>query len=383
MYKNAIEGKKLTPNQAMINFQKSANIIKLSGEWSWYCVDQQTLRTQVAGISGQKLVIDGRGIPYMDTSGAFFLHKVIATLQEANNQIASIELEEADRSLFEMTKGFELSKNNPLNNKLQTGLIERIGQGTLHLWDTMLQLITFFGHLCMSMLTVFKRGHSLYIQGIVDTVTSAGIKGIGISSMLCFLIGVNLTYQMSPQFVTYGANVYIVNFLGIALLREVTPLLTAVIVAGRTGSAITASIGTMKVQEEIDAIQTMGISPMRRLVVPRIIGLLISLPILTMIADVASIFGGMLVSTSSLGVSFSLFLHRMQTYVSINNYAIGIIKTFAFAWIIGMVGCFCGFRVKGNADSIGVQTTRSVVISICLIIFVDALFAIMFKSLGM
>ncbi len=187
---------------------------------------------------------------------------------------------------------------------------------------------------------------------------------------------------MAPQFVTYGANVYVVNFLGISLLREVTPLLTAIIIAGRTGSAITASLGTMKVQEEIDALQTMGISPVRRLVMPQIIGLLVSLPILTMLADVASMFGGMLFAGPLLGIDFSLFIERMQGNVSINNFWIGILKSVFFAWIIGMVGCFCGFKVKSSADSVGIQTTRSVVISICLIIVVDALFAIIFKGLG-
>jgi phospholipid/cholesterol/gamma-HCH transport system permease protein len=187
---------------------------------------------------------------------------------------------------------------------------------------------------------------------------------------------------MAPQFVMYGANVYVVNFLGIAMLREVTPLITAIIVAGRTGSAIAAQIGTMKVQEEIDALQTMGISPMRRLVAPQVIGLIIALPILTMLSDAASMLGGMLFANPLLGVDYSLFIMRLQSYVSINNFWVGIVKSFFFAGIIGMVGCFCGFRVKSNADSVGIQTTRSVVISICLIIVVDALFAILFKAMG-
>ncbi len=232
------------------------------------------------------------------------------------------------------------------------------------------------------MATLFSRNNKLAVGGVIETIQSAGLKGIFISSSLCFLIGVNLTYQMAPQFVTYGANVYVVNFLGIALLREVTPLLTAVIIAGRTGSAITASIGTMKVQEEIDALKTMGISPMRRLVLPRVIGLLLSLPILTVFADVASMGGGMIFAGPLLDIDPGLFMMRLQQNVSINNFWIGIFKSFFFAWIIGMVGCYCGFNVKSNADSIGSQTTKSVVLSTCLIIMIDALFAILFKLLG-
>ncbi len=357
------------------------NTIRLSGEWSWVTVDEKLLNV-IPELSTDKIIIDGLAITYLDTTGAFFLQKIVNQLQQQGSSV-EILLLEADQPLLQMTAGIELSKTNPLNHQQNISGVAALGALFVHLWHTTLDLLTFFGQITLTLCTLFKRGHALYTQGILETISSAGIKGIAISSLLCFLIGVNLTYQMSPQFVTYGANVYIVNFLGIALLREVTPLLTAVIVAGRTGSSITASIGTMQVQEEIDALQTMGISAMRRLVIPRIIGLIIALPILTMLADVASMFGGMLIAATTLNISYSLFIHRLQTYVSINNYTIGIVKTLVFAWIIGMVGCYCGFRVKGNADSIGVQTTRSVVMSICLIIVADAIFAIMFKSLGM
>jgi phospholipid/cholesterol/gamma-HCH transport system permease protein len=380
MYKNSTEKQQSTA--AAISFQSEQNSLILTGEWSWVMLDEKILQ-KIPEFSSVDYSIDGSQIKYMDTTGVFFLGKIKELLTQRGKNCLAVKLVAADQALWDLATNITPHNIDADLNVDNSGSVERLGKRTLHVWYVGLELLTFFGYICHSFVTVFKKGHSLYMRGIVETVASAGIKGILISSMLCFLIGVNLTYQMSPQFVTYGANVYIVNFLGIALLREVTPLLTAVIVAGRTGSAITASIGTMKVQEEIDALRTMGISPMRRLVVPRVIGLLISLPILTMIADVASIFGGMLVSATSLDVSYSLFLHRMQSYVSINNYAIGIVKTFAFAWIIAMVGCFCGFRVKSNSESIGTQTTRSVVMSICLIIVVDAIFAIMFKALKM
>ncbi len=366
-----------------LNYDSRSQSIVLSGEWSWTTLSEKML-TSLPELNVSEFNIDGQAISYMDTTGVYFIHKIQEKFRAVGKKCVEIKLLDADRALWDMTSTLEI--NSAIINRdgdYKAGFVERIGKRTLHLWYVGLELLTFFGYICHSLIMLFKKGHSLYFAGIIETVSSAGIKGIAISSMLCFLIGVNLTYQMAPQFVTYGANVYVVNFLGIALLREVTPLLTAIIVAGRTGSAITASIGTMKVQEEIDALRTMGISPIRRLVIPRLIGLLISLPILTMIADAASMGGGMIVASSSLDISYSLFLHRLQSYVSINNYVIGISKTFAFAWIIAMVGCFCGFRVKSNAESIGTQTTRSVVMSICLIIFVDAVFAIVFKILKM
>lgn len=382
MYKKAVRAV-AAEKIPQITYDTANKTLVLSGEWSWPTLDEDIL-SKLPSIGNTEFIIDGTGIGYLDTTGIYFIEKIRSKLISHGTNCQEVRLQGADRALWEMTSSLTLNQSILNDDSLyKPGFIEGTGKRTLHLWYVGLELLTFFGYICHSLVTLFKRGHSLYVPGIVETISSAGIKGIAISSMLCFLIGVNLTYQMSPQFVTYGANVYIVNFLGIALLREVTPLLTAIIVAGRTGSAITASIGTMKVQEEIDALRTMGISPVRRLVIPRLIGLLISLPILTMIADVASILGGMIVSDSSLDVNYSLFLHRMQSYVSINNYTIGIVKTFAFAWIIAMVGCFCGFRVKNNAESIGTQTTRSVVMSICLIIFVDAVFAIVFKILKM
>lgn len=384
MYKNALGENKKNYDRVTINYDSSATTYFLSGEWSWVVLEKTTdVILDKLIVSGKKVTIDASKISYMDTTGAFFIHRLISKLKEVNTEVSAINMIDEDLALLKMTDGFELKHDNPINYEYKAGIFERVGKGVYELWQTTLELVEFFGHLCLALSSLFKKGHSLYIAGVMETISSAGIKGIGISSLLCFLIGVNLAYQMSPQFITYGANVYIVNFLGIALLREVTPLLTAIIVAGRTGSAITASIGTMKVLEEIDALQTMGISPIRRLVIPRLIGLLISLPILTMIADAASMLGGAIVSATSLSVNYSLFLNKLQTTVSINNYTIGIFKTFTFAWIIAMVGCFCGFRVKGNADSIGVQTTRSVVMSICLIVLFDAIFAIVFKILGM
>ncbi len=163
------------------------------------------------------------------------------------------------------------------------------------------------------------------------TVYDTGYKGMGVASLLSFLIGVTLAYQMAPQFITYGANVYVVNFLGIALLKEVSPLLTAIIVAGRTGASITAEIGTMKVQEEIDAIQTMGISPITRLVLPKVIGVMIAVPLITSIGDIASMMGGAIVANTSLDISYSLFIERVKAYVLMSNYTIGIYKSIVFA----------------------------------------------------
>lgn len=381
MYKKMSAARKSELDIAVIKIDQSKQTIFLSGSWGWSSLDE-AIMAQFFTLKTGEWLVDGSNISNIDTTGFYFVHKLIRLLTAAKSTVSKVVLLPEDQVLYDLTKSFELRSDNTLNDDQGSNFLSKVGEGAAELWHTCLQLTAFFGQLCNTVATLFKRDYPLYVKGIIETISTAGIKGVLISSMLCFLIGVNLTYQMAPQFVTYGANIYVVNFLGISLLREVTPLLTAIIVAGRTGSAIAATIGTMKVQEEIDALQTMGISPMRRLVVPQVLGLVIALPILTMLADVSSMLGGMIFSGPLLGIEPRLFLVQLQSAVSINNFWVGIVKSFFFAWIIGMVGSFCGFRVKANADSIGTQTTRSVVLSICLIIFIDALFAILFKLLG-
>lgn len=355
------------------------NVIKLSGDWVWNSLSEDILNINVKQTNN--LVIDATNIAYFDTTGAYFMKSIRDKLEKKSTKI-QIKLNPEEQKLFNLVSDIEHYDENKVHPNESLTFAQACKEIFNNFVQVFVNMLTMFGQICYSLVTIFKKDTSLYMSAIASTISTAGLGGILITSTLCFLIGVNLTYQMAPQFVTYGANVYVVNFLGISLLREVTPLLTAVIVAGRSGSAIAAYIGTMKVQEEIDALKTMGVSPMRYLVLPRVIGLIVSLPILTMLADVASMLGGMIFAGPLLGVEPGLFIERVQTSVSINNFWVGILKSFFFAGIIGMVSCYCGLQVKSNADSIGTQTTRSVVLSICLIIFIDALFAIVLKMLG-
>jgi phospholipid/cholesterol/gamma-HCH transport system permease protein len=180
----------------------------------------------------------------------------------------------------------------------------------------------------------------------------------------------------------YGASVFIVEFVGIAMLREIAPVITAIIVAGRSGSAYTAQIGTMKVTEEVDALRTMGIGPLDLLIAPKVLALIVALPLLTAFADVTGVFGGMVIASTQLDVGFEAFLDRFKTVISPTNYLIGIGKAPVFAVIIAMIGCYQGLRVSGSAESVGRHTTVSVVQSIFLVIVFDALFSILLSRMG-
>lgn len=195
------------------------------------------------------------------------------------------------------------------------------------------------------------------------------------------MIGVVLTYQMGLQLRTYGADIFIVDLLGLSVLREFAPLLTAIMVAGRTGSAFAAELGIMKINQELDALDTMGVTPGELLILPRIIGLVVALPLLTIWSCIFSIFGGMVMANSMLSITFYDFLHRFPTVIPLKTLLIGIGKTPVFALLIATIGCLQGMRVAGSADSVGRNTTRSVVLGIFFIIVADALFSIILSKL--
>ena len=385
----------------IINIELSQNNINnihtlyLKGHWQWAYLDESKLYTTlqqilstISTINKQSknqinIEINGSQIDHLDTAGIYFINKILQQLMNKKCIISAVKLQGSQQILYDKITHIINNIKPNLKTPKNTNLIITMGKQALLLSTTITNILIFLGQFCINLINLIRHPLALQWNDTINVIQDAGIKGLWVVSLLCFLIGVTLAYELSPQFVTYGANVYIVNFLGISLLKEVAPLLTAIIVAGRTGASITAEIGVMKIEEEIDAIQTMGISPIRRLVLPKVLGVLVATPLITVIADIVSLIGGAIVAKAYLSIPYSLFISRMQTYVSISNYKCGIIKSVFFALAISLIGCFCGFNVKGNANSIGEETTKSVVWGIIAIVFLDALFAIIFKYLKM
>jgi len=220
-------------------------------------------------------------------------------------------------------------------------------------------------------------------RSILHNIRSAGFDALPIVGLLSFLLGVVVAHQAAAQLRQYGANIFVADLVGLSMLREFAPLITAIIVAGRSGSAYAAQIATMQVTDEIDAMRTLGIAPIEMLVLPKLTALVIALPLLTVFADILGVLGGMIMARPQLGVSYGEFADRFTKAVSVTSYMVGIGKAPVFAIIIGVVGCFHGFRAKGAADSVGRQTTRSVVHSIFLVIVADALFSVAFSALDL
>ena len=263
------------------------------------------------------------------------------------------------------------------------GVLARLGMGAAAMFEQSVALLAFIGECAAAFAGWLAHPARIRWRPILFNIRSAGFDALPIVGLLAFLLGIVVAYQGADQLRQYGANIFVADLVGLSMLREFAPLITAIIIAGRSGSAYAAQIGAMSVSEEIDAMRTLGIAPLDMLVLPKIIALLIVLPLLTVFADVLGVFGGMIMARAQLDVGFPEFLDRFTKAVSVTAYLIGICKAPVFAGIIAVVGCFQGFRAKGGADSVGRQTTRSVVQAIFLVIVADALFSIAFSALDL
>ena len=240
-----------------------------------------------------------------------------------------------------------------------------------------LQGLEFVGRTSTALVRVMSSPARIRWRSTLNSLRLDGVNALPITGLLTFLIGVVIAYQGAEQLRKFGTNIFIVDLVGISLLREIAPLIAAILIAGRSGSAYAAQIGTMKVTEELDALQTFGLSPIELLVLPRVLALVVALPLLTVYADVLGVFGGMLIASNQLNVSFTAFLTRFEEAVALRHFLIGIGKAPFFAVIIALVGCYQGFQIRGGVDDVGRHTTISVVQSIFLVIIFDALCSIL------
>lgn len=258
----------------------------------------------------------------------------------------------------------------------------KIGEGVM---DKLLQLkafLAFFGILSFSFFAYLKNPKNIRYKEILFEMNSSAIKALGIIALTTFLIGVVIAYQSSVQLKIYGANIFIVDMLGVSILRELAPLITAIVIAGRSGSAYAAQIGVMKLTEELDAMRTMGFDPYYFLVLPRILALMIMMPLLIFFADIMGVIGGMVIASFELDITPSMFLERFSDAVAIKHFYIGLFKGPFFAFLIASIGIFRGLMVKNDTQSIGINTTKSVVESIFAVIMCDAIFSIIFTNIG-
>jgi phospholipid/cholesterol/gamma-HCH transport system permease protein len=260
--------------------------------------------------------------------------------------------------------------------------LELLGRKAVAALRMTLSMLGFLGQVVATIIGLFLRPGRIRWTAIAHHMQQVGLNAVPIVSLMAFLIGVVLAFQGAAQLRQFGAEVFVVDLIAISILRELGILLTAIIVAGRSGSAFTAAIGSMKMREEIDAMRTLGLDPVEVLVAPRVIALILMLPVLGIIANFAGLVGGALMSWIELGVSPGVFQSRLVSNTGVWHFGVGLVKAPFFALIIGIVGCYEGLQVKGNAESLGHLTSTSVVLSIFLVIAADAMFSIFFAMVG-
>jgi phospholipid/cholesterol/gamma-HCH transport system permease protein len=258
-----------------------------------------------------------------------------------------------------------------------------IGKGADEAWHDMIDVITFVGRAASALGHAFLHPHELRLPSISRQVAETGVSALPIVGLMAIMISVVIGYQGVAQLRPYGGEDFTINLVAVSVLREMGVLITAILVAGRSGSAFTAEIGVMKAREEIDALNVMGMNPMEMLVVPRLIGLVITLPLLTFYADMMGLLGGGVISQLQLDVSPVQYVDRVRHAVDGNDLFVGLVKAPVFAFFIAIIGCMHGLRVRGSAESVGRETTRAVVKGIFLVIVLDALFSILFEKLGL
>jgi phospholipid/cholesterol/gamma-HCH transport system permease protein len=261
--------------------------------------------------------------------------------------------------------------------------MEAIGHSVADGWKDLVSLAEMLGALCTAIVNTLLHPSRFRLTSAVHHLDRVGWQAVPIILLITFLIGGIIAQQGIFHFRKFGADVYVVDMVGILVLREIGVLIVAIMVAGRSGSSYTAELGSMKMREEIDALQTMGLDPVEVLVLPRVVALVIALPILTFLGSMSALYGGELVAWSYGGMSPEIFVARLREAISVTHFQVGMIKAPFMALVIGLVACSQGMQVKGSAESLGLQTTSAVVKAIFLVIVLDGLFAVFFASIDM
>ncbi len=371
---------------SFIEIQENQNEFIFTCKGAWTLENAQYISTLLNKSlqKNAKVKLDFSQIEDFDTHGIICILSFMETLQAQNCLIQTQNMTEHFSKLFEVCKKNYTSEfKKPLKNSYLNTLLYDVGVLTNDSKNTLIHFFSFVGGLSDAVGEVFLKPARFRLKALLFHIQTSGVGALPIIFLTSFLIGVVIAFQGAVQLEKFGANIFIVEMVAISVARELAPLLTAIVIAGRSASAYTAQIGAMKITEEIDAMETMGFSPWQFLIIPRVLGLMISLPLLVFFADGVAIFGGMVVAAAQLGISFEEFLIRMQESVEIKHFVIGFVKAPIFGWIISVVGCFRGFQISSSTQSVGKYTTISVVNAIFWVIAMDALISVFLTEMGL
>ena len=324
------------------------------------------------------MTIDLSGVEKMDTVGAWLIYRAVrdrgAKVTGASKDVAGLldQVAEADKP----------ARVIPEERGGIAGTIEELGEWVAEAGQAMVGLVGFLGATLIGFSNIIKRPRRFRVNAVVQRFDLVGVRALGIIGLMSFLIGIVIGQQGAVQLRQFGAEIYTINLIGRITIRELGTLMTAIMVAGRSGSAFAAQLGTMKLTEEIDAMRTIGVSPVEALVVPRMMAAVIMMPLLSFYSMIMTIIGGGIFCWVALEIPPLTFIQRLQEVVPVTDLYVGLIKAPVFGFVIALVGCYQGMLVEGNAEEVGLKTTASVVQAIFLVIVIDAVFAVFFSSVG-
>lgn len=328
--------------------------------------------------SGASVVVDMQRVPYMDDFGVLVLLelKKITAARHGDFRIEGAH-DKVKETLFLV--GFEsLGKNYKINKKRQP-ILAGLGEATIDIFSEAKYMVLFLGSICIALFHVFIHPRSLRTSDMFLYMQRTGVNALPIVGLISFLLGLIMAFMSSAQLQQFGAGIYVASLVSLAMTRELGPIMTAIIVAGRSGAAFAAEIGSMKVSEEIDALATMGFDPARFLAVPKVLAAVMMVPVLTLFSDLFAIAGGMIVGIFMLDLSGGAYLTQTINALTLFDVFWGMSKSFVFAFLIAWIGCLKGFQVRGGAAAVGQAATSAVVSSIFMIIVVDSLFAVILR----
>jgi phospholipid/cholesterol/gamma-HCH transport system permease protein len=360
--------------------------IILTGDWT--LPHYARLKSQIQGTTAPEPVSAGDSglgqIETLDTAGASLLAELFGTERLAKMASDNARIDDDRRGLIDIMVQSLASSEEPAAPAPFSirDALARIGQKIAHSAGQLKLLVGFAGQLIATCLAILPRPGRWRVTSFVSHLHQTGLNALPIVALLSFLVGAVVAFLGARILEDFGATIYTVNLVAFSFLREFGVMLAAILVAGRTASAFTAQLGSMKANEEIDAIRTLGLSPMELLVIPRVLAMMVSLPVLTLVGMVSGIIGGSLVCIVALDIALPQILHILEERIPVIHFYVGLAKAPAFAVVIALIGCLEGFKTSGSAQSVGEHTTSAVVQSIFMVILLDAIAAIFFMEMG-
>lgn len=376
---NVAETLKNPPVFFTLDSSRNGGTLELLGNWTLANVAALREAVETSGVSAlAKLTIEGKDLDAIDTAGSLYLLKLLEKMKVSEPNIQGFS--EDELSVIRLVKE-RLGTLHKLKNPY-SGILARIGRSAVDVASTFVELLRFIGHSASEFVASLFNPRTIRMRELFVQIEQCCVNAIPIVSLVMLLIGIVIAYLFADQLKRYGGNIFIVEGVTIAIARELSPVIVAILIAGRSGSAFTAQLGAMKLNEEVEALVTLGLEPMRVLVLPRVLALVLAMPILVFVGDVVGIAGSMLIADLNLDVTGPTFLDRLRSMVSVRHFVLGFIKAPVFAVFIAVIGCRMGLNVENNARSIGLSTTATVVQSIVSVILLNAAFAVIFQQLG-